>query len=459
MGDEVRDTQHLYQPRGKGWCLRIRTPKALVGQDNPLTGSKFGSEIRMGLGTSKLPEARDKRDMILGELRKLQAEREGASLSSMQEAAELAKAYREARADGDLMLEVGVEETAYLTAEKIAATKGADAAKAWHTVATDQGLPVSVALEQWQAEADVAEKTRYEQRKTVEAFIEFCGDCLVQDVNRRLAGKFVSEVLSKARNKSGTGNASPATIKKKLSALSEMWTFLRRRGHVEDNPWRDQGVKVKHEPQKRAYTWAELHRVMTHPKMDRTLRDAVTVAVYTGMRAQEIGKLTVGDVEAGGVNVRNGKTKNAKRWVPLAGPAKEVIERRSQGKPSDSYIFDDITEGPYEDRFFYVKKKYGRVRDQIFGKGSGKEIDFHSFRRVYAWAGEQVTDTVLLARLMGHSAPTLATSHYSAGAFRERLEKAQGEIAELIQGRLGSVSDRKSFDEWVSDSLATTPNA
>jgi len=43
MADEdVLDTDYLFQPRGQGtgWCFRMLTPSALIGQTNPRTGQR-----------------------------------------------------------------------------------------------------------------------------------------------------------------------------------------------------------------------------------------------------------------------------------------------------------------------------------------------------------------------------------------------------------------------------------
>ncbi len=65
--------RYLKQPRGPGtgWALRMATPKALVGKLKPQTGKPFGLKISIGLETRRLTEARVKRDIWLGELRKL----------------------------------------------------------------------------------------------------------------------------------------------------------------------------------------------------------------------------------------------------------------------------------------------------------------------------------------------------------------------------------------------------
>ena len=73
------DMRYLKFSRGAGSALvfRMKTPPELVGTPNPKTGKPFGNEIKFGTGTCRLPEARRRRDVYLGEIRKLKAAASG----------------------------------------------------------------------------------------------------------------------------------------------------------------------------------------------------------------------------------------------------------------------------------------------------------------------------------------------------------------------------------------------
>ena len=88
---DAKDTdhmRHLNRPRGdgKGYVFRMLTPVALKGQTNPRTGKPFGKEIKLGLGTRHLPTARQRRDVILGQLRALELGQQGQGRFSLQSA-------------------------------------------------------------------------------------------------------------------------------------------------------------------------------------------------------------------------------------------------------------------------------------------------------------------------------------------------------------------------------------
>jgi hypothetical protein len=69
------DVKYLKQPRGPGtgWVFRMPTPRSLIGATNPWDSNRIiGKEIIEGLGTRHLPTARKLRDVMLGDVRKLE---------------------------------------------------------------------------------------------------------------------------------------------------------------------------------------------------------------------------------------------------------------------------------------------------------------------------------------------------------------------------------------------------
>jgi hypothetical protein len=70
------DMDYLIQPRGPGtgWVFRMVTPPEVIGKPNPFTGKPCGKEVKKGLGTRHPVEARKRRDIALGEIRKAATE-------------------------------------------------------------------------------------------------------------------------------------------------------------------------------------------------------------------------------------------------------------------------------------------------------------------------------------------------------------------------------------------------
>ena len=73
--DAREDMRYLKQPRGPGksWVFRMMTPPDLVGVPNPWGGTPLPKEIKKGLvGTRHLRRVHRRRDIALGDIRRLQ---------------------------------------------------------------------------------------------------------------------------------------------------------------------------------------------------------------------------------------------------------------------------------------------------------------------------------------------------------------------------------------------------
>jgi uncharacterized protein DUF6538 len=130
----------------------------------------------------------------------------------------------------------------------------------------------------------------------------------VVKVDRRTAGEFVSDVLLKS-------GVSQKTANRKISSLSSMWRWLRKRGFVSDNPWQGQGsftAGSKRERSKRAYSAHELIALLqADPVAEMGVRygtvlfDLMRLGLLTGCRIGELCQLRIDDllVEKQGVTI------------------------------------------------------------------------------------------------------------------------------------------------------------
>ncbi|CAN0279521.1 unnamed protein product, partial [Chrysoparadoxa australica] len=143
----AEDMNYLVQPRGPGtgWVFRMITPTELIGKPNPLTGKPFGKEVKKGLGTRHPVEARKRRDIALGEIRKAAAELSDEGRFSLSSAEE----WREMIANDDSE-EHGIE---LILSDKLeeAAKRGVPETKlrSFNRVALGKGYPIAKALEQY----------------------------------------------------------------------------------------------------------------------------------------------------------------------------------------------------------------------------------------------------------------------------------------------------------------------
>ncbi|SOR32031.1 Putative phage integrase (fragment) [Methylorubrum extorquens] len=239
----------------------------------------------------------------------------------------------------------------------------------------------------------------------------------VERISRRIAGEFVSGVLMQA-------GASQKTVNRKISSLSSLWRWLRKRGFVEENPWEGQGSfvsAVKSVRPKRAYEAPELVRLLiadprsaVGSRYGLVLFDLMRLGLLTGCRIGELCQLRVDDVieSQQAFRIPQGKTESARRIMPVHRAVWPIIQRRIASS-LDGWIFSGLTPaGPDGKRSWIVVKRYATFRQAVLGQSGG--VDFHSFRRSFATYLERASthsmavNSSVIAELMGHVKPTLA---------------------------------------------------
>lgn len=274
-------------------------------------------------------------------------------------------------------------------------------AKAFEEIATGRGTPVALHIEDWLAEPGkkgVREARTIRQCRSVLREFEAWAKAnsvppLLESATRQVAGKFVTGMVVRAVH--------PVTINSKLAAIRSYWSWLVRRGVTEANPWSGQGIakterRDADDAGKRPFTAEEVTRLLTGPA-DRELMDAMLIAVLSGMRVSEIGRLTVGTCQDSTFTIRKGKSKSALRLVPIHSSLAPIVARLVEGKqPNDSLLTLSAIE--ISKRFIRYRRAIG-VDDTSPGARQSA-IDFHSWRRWFttecerAGIPENVVDAV-----------------------------------------------------------------
>lgn len=264
---------------------------------------------------------------------------------------------------------------------------------------------------------DLREKTVYERRGIIRQFAEWAAkdELMPPEINRRVAGRYVSEKLEAAGRHS-------ATARKHLTALSDYWTFLLARGHVtpprgqEGNPWTGQLAQGRGtrrsgngvEPEERAFTDDEVKALLYGPAKDSftpafvpDILDMLRVSLLSGLRLDEAVRLTAGDVQGGAIRVVAGKTAAAARTVPMHPDLKLIFTRRApDGSPASAPVFPDLHRlarpgDTFGKRFRRYREAAGVKEDREGVRRS--LVNFHSARR---WFAQQ-------ARHNGHPLETI----------------------------------------------------
>jgi integrase len=255
----------------------------------------------------------------------------------------------------------------------------------------------------------------------------------VEAVTDKVASAYKTALLS--------GGVHRATANQQLAKLRVYWRWLAANGHAPGNPWLGKSVPQRRrdeEEKERPFTDAEV-RALFAATDDAHVRDVMRLAALTGMRLEELFRLTVADTEDGGFKVRRSKTAAGTRVVPIHSALVDTVARLTAGKAPGDYLIDARSGRKDGRRSGGFSHAFGRLREMagVGDKDEGRRrsrANFHSWRRWFATRAEQAGHHEhLVARVVGHRVQGLTFGTYSGGASLEQL-RAVVESVNLPEG-------------------------
>lgn len=261
-------------------------------------------------------------------------------------------------------------------------------------------------LKLWRTQHGLKE-TNTEQQKvaTFDLFGGFWGARPIRDVRKKDAAAFVdtlrqmdplwarspkAKAMTWAQLQKEFGQRerglSDATINRHMATLKSLWAWAQERDHCEgNNPFSGFHRKLKNGRNVQGYLpWEtdELNRLFNPAPKRSDVQEIMLVAMYSGMRLDEIASLTRGQVmEEGGVpfvQVVDAKTPAGIRRVPLH-PALDWLAERGKGAASDRLWPGFNEEGPGKKAGADAGKEFSRFKQS---RGfPDRQKAFHSFRK------------------------------------------------------------------------------
>ncbi len=315
---------------GNKWIVVVKVPDRL----RPVVGK---SHLKYPLRTDSLAVAnREKFRVVAAMKTRLQeAERQQRRQAGLQpdplvrEALEWREKIELAREDPSFyqakdphtgeVIEDGYDLTASLLAdraEEIEQREGPGRAKEFHAVATGKATPILSVVDQWLAEKPMKPRQQTDYRRAVLKFDAWLSTNrlanTVEGVTRKIAGRHIGDAFVSAGVHSRTAN-------KDISCLSSLWKWMERRGYVEDNVWKEQSLpktKPTKDQAKRAYTDDEI-KTLFAAKPSQLLKDFIAIAALSGMRVEEIARLTAKEIVNDCFDITEAKTKAGIRLEPI----------------------------------------------------------------------------------------------------------------------------------------------
>lgn len=253
-----------------------------------------------------------------------------------------------------------------------------------HRVGRTPAYGLEEALERWltgEASALKSYGHLVKQQRTIYPFVR--GHRLTDIVE-------VAEALKADARKRGS---SPATVNRKLASLRRVARLAHRQWGWLDQPIGDRITMVPGEKQRHVYLdRAQVKKLLRACRAK--VRDAVLLAVLTGLRRSEILRLTEADRRNGALQL--GETKNGRpRIVPLPKEAAGIK------------LPIGLSEG-------MLRKGFEEAR----GRAGLHAVRFHDLRHTYAsWLVQAGSGLTVVRDLLGHSSLAV-TSRYSHLSYR-----------------------------------------
>ncbi|KGD66730.1 phage integrase family protein [Alcanivorax nanhaiticus] len=185
------------------------------------------------------------------------------------------------------------------------------------------------------------------------------------------------------------------------------------------------GVRKK---ERKAFTVADIQRLHESAQAlprRQALADLIVLGAYTGARIEELCQLKTGDiVTEDGVQclfIRDGKTRNAERVVPVHKDLKSLLKRLAK-EAEGEFLLPASGKNKYGKRSDSLSKQFGRLKKSL---GYGEEHVFHSLRKSFiTLLQNNDMPGLTIASIVGHETGTITFDVYSAGPNAKQKLKA-----------------------------------
>jgi integrase len=201
----------------------------------------------------------------------------------------------------------------------------------------------------------------------------------------------------KGKRKNTGKRIRPATLNRELACLKALFNHALKSDFTFRNPVSRVDFLPENNEQTRVLTYDEQAKYLA--EATPLLRDVTTLMLETGMRPEEVYRIQPGNVNLSGGFLFNpfGKTKAARRRVPLTVTARNVLARRMTGLETP-FLF------PCEIDPARPVPKVNNAHDRAVKKSKVAPFRLYDLRHTWATrAAESGIDLVTLAALLGHS--------------------------------------------------------
>jgi integrase len=287
--------------------------------------------------------------------------------------------------------------------------------------------------------------------KALQAFTKFNGKPIDQ-----ITPALVEEYKAHRAKQSGKRTKrliKPATVNRELACLKAMYFLALKDRHDFGNPVSDVAFLPENNEQNRVLTFGEQQKYLS--ACNDTLKDVARLILETGMRPEEVYSIRIENVfpDQGYLFNPVGKTKAAKRKIPLNSIALAIVKRR-MGDADGVYLF------PHRKDADKPMLKVSNAHTRALKKCKVRPFRLYDLRHTWATrAAEAGMDMPTLAALLGHSKLNMVMryahpqeQHQAEAVKRLEVFNAAKQIKEVEREK-----NRKSASEHVPTVFPTVP--
>lgn len=246
------------------------------------------------------------------------------------------------------------------------------------------------------------------------------------------------------KNMQAAGKA-PRTIQYVLATFRQVWNMARRDGLVSgDSPTKAVKLPKVNNSRDRFLTRQEADALFARLKeTDRTCYHIAALSIFTGMRAEEIFRLTWRDIDRLKGHIRIADPKNSEsRHAFITEPVKAILDELEEGEP-EKPIFAHSKGLPYTEAPYSFRKAVKALgfNDGLIDKR--QRVCFHTLRHTFgSWLAESGVNLYTIGKLMGHKTPAMTAryAHLGPGALRD----AAGVLAIMQKPNPADIAEGKS---------------
>ena len=265
----------------------------------------------------------------------------------------------------------------------------------------------------------------------------FSGKWLDQ-ITPELVEQFRLTRLREERKNAHDGSTvSPATVNRALATLRLIFNHLELKSPTRKEMFFDE------EGQTRVVSVQE--ELAYFREASQPLRDIATVILQTGMRPEEVFRVEVRNVDLSRRTIFNpfGKTKAAKRTIPLTSEVREILLRRLKEAKGRWIFWSPARPGQLEQPDRPIRSVRKAHDAAVRRAGIQEHFRLYDLRHTYATRAAQAgVDVLTLAALLGHTTVQMTSRyvHPTDQHKREATEKLEAYNAKSVFRFAGSAS-------------------